>query len=120
MNGAVTCEQNNPDNRLITADGIRIEANHLPKAGLLVYQHVHEYDHTTLVASGAIRAWCSGVRLGDFEAPAVLFIKAGELHNFESLVDGTVFYCLHNVERSAGNIVSHAPVLSECAPCLRS
>ena len=120
MNGEATCEQTNPDNRLITADGIRIEANHLPKTGMLVYQHVHEYDHTTLVASGAVRAWASGERLGDFTAPSMLFIAAGELHHFESLTDNTVFYCLHNVERSAGNIVSHPPVLSECLPCQRS
>ena len=118
MNGATTCVQSDSKDRFITADGIRIEINRLPKAGLLVYQHVHEYDHTTLVVSGAVRAWSNGVRLGDFRASSVVFIPAGAVHHFESLLDDTVFYCLHNVERSAGHILSHPPSATQSLPCL--
>ena len=118
MDGRATCEQKNPKDRFVTADGIRIEINRLPKAGLLVYQHIHEYDHTTLIVTGSVRAWSDGKRLGDFGPSSSVFITAGAVHHFESLEDDTVFYCLHNVLRSDGAIVSHPTTATQSLPCL--
>ena len=62
----------------------------IPKAGTYVPQHSHTYDHLSLLASGAMRAWCDGVHLGDFHAPAEIRIVAHAKHIFMALADETI------------------------------
>lgn len=77
------------------ADDIFFKQYRLPKDAL-VPQHAHEWDHTTLVCSGRIRAWCGEELLGEFEGPHVLTIPAHSKHTFLALAD-TVIYCIHNM-----------------------
>lgn len=87
-------------NEYTAADGVFVKEMTIPKAGTLVPQHSHEYDHTSFVASGSIRAWADGFLLGDFAAPHPLFVKAGVKHSFLSLQDQSLVLCIHNVSRT--------------------
>lgn len=68
----------------------------------LVPQHAHDYDHTTLLAAGAVRMWCDGELIGDIEAPRAMLILAGKKHAFLALKDGTLLYCIHNLRGKPG------------------
>jgi quercetin dioxygenase-like cupin family protein len=82
------------------ADDIFIKQMAIAKAGTLIPQHSHRYDHSSLVAAGAVRLWQDGVLVGDFTAPAGILIAAGRKHLFMALADATVVYCIHNLARS--------------------
>lgn len=80
-----------------TADGLFIKQMFIAKAGTLIPQHSHAWDHTSMLATGSVRLWADGVRVGDFQAPTGILIKAGVKHLFQSLEDGTTVYCIHNL-----------------------
>jgi quercetin dioxygenase-like cupin family protein len=82
------------------ADGIFIKEMRIAKAGTLIPQHSHRYDHTSMVARGAVRVWQGEDELGEFKAPCGLFIKGGEKHLFLALEDETIVYCIHNLAHS--------------------
>ena len=81
-------------------DDIFVKQMMLDEAGMLVPQHAHRYDHTSMLAVGRIHAWADQQDLGEFKAPAAIFIKKGVKHTFLSLEDNVVIYCIHNVSRS--------------------
>lgn len=64
------------------------------KAGDANEGHVHNYDHTTLLAYGSVRVHVDG-QTTDFKAPQMIYIQAGKSHFIEALEDGTVAYCVH-------------------------
>jgi quercetin dioxygenase-like cupin family protein len=64
------------------------------KAGDANEGHVHNYDHTTLLAYGSVRVHVNG-QTTDFKAPQMIYIQAGKSHFIEALEDGTVAYCVH-------------------------
>lgn len=64
------------------------------KAGDANEGHVHNYDHTTLLAYGSVRVHVDG-KTTDFKAPQMIYIQAGKSHFIEALEDGTVAYCVH-------------------------
>ena len=66
------------------------------KAGQAAVQHVHDYDHPTVVAVGTIRAWVDGADIGEFTAPTYVSIKAGSEHRFLAVTDALLF-CAHNL-----------------------
>lgn len=80
-----------------TVDGIFIRQMHLDDLGTIVPQHIHRYDHTTMVATGAVRLWIDEELQGDYVAPAAIFIAAGKPHIFQSLQSDTLLYCIHNL-----------------------
>ena len=80
-----------------TCDGMFIKQIALPKAGMIVPQHVHAWDHSTLLARGRIVVWCEGKEPRYYEAPAIVEILAGVGHEFQVLEDNTLLYCLHNL-----------------------
>ena len=82
------------------ADGVFIKQMVCEKAGTIVEQHVHAYDHTLLIGVGSFRVWKDGVHLGDFKAPKPLMIEAGTKHMLKSLEDNSIAYCIHNVSRT--------------------
>jgi 5-deoxy-D-glucuronate isomerase len=49
-----------------------------------------------LLASGKFRVYVEN-RISEFEAPTVVFIKAGKEHKIEAMTDGAVAYCIHAV-----------------------
>jgi quercetin dioxygenase-like cupin family protein len=64
------------------------------KAGDANEGHIHNYDHTTLLAYGSVRVHVDG-KTTDFKAPQMIYIQAGKSHHIEALEDGTVAYCVH-------------------------
>lgn len=66
--------------------------------GTKVPQHVHDYDHATLVGSGKAALYVGGVLSGIFEAGRAVPITAGQVHEFEALEDNTRLTCVHDVE----------------------
>ena len=102
------------------ADNMFFKQHVIPKAGTYVPQHSHTYDHISFLAVGALRLWQDGALVGDFAAPKLLTIKAHKKHTFLSLVDGTTFHCIHNIERAGvveeeehHELVPPMPVLGE-------
>jgi hypothetical protein len=81
-----------------TPDNIFLKEMNLKDAGTVVRQHAHKYGHTTLLARGKLRAWRDGELLGDFAAPAQIFIPAKTKHAFVSLEADTLAYCIHRME----------------------
>lgn len=69
----------------------------LPK-GCRVPQHVHDYDHATLVGSGKAALYVGGILSGIYDAGRAVPIQAGQRHEFEALEDGTRLICVHDVE----------------------
>lgn len=90
------CEVCIPDWEHISVDGIFIKQMYLKDAQTAVPQHSHVYDHTTMLAKGRVRVWIEDVLLGDYEAPAPIFIKAKAKHTILSLEPDTLLYCIHN------------------------
>ena len=80
-----------------TADGIFIKTFRVPLAGTLIPQHSHLWDHTTLLATGAIEVWKGGTYDRQYLAPATIFIERGTKHTFKTLADATVLACIHNL-----------------------
>ena len=78
------------------ADGIYIRQIVLEKIGYGVPGHAHTYDHTSMLACGAVRMWRNNEFVGDFVAPTGIKILAGCFHKFVALKDNTVMYCIHN------------------------
>ncbi len=92
-------ESEQPDSvEFSLSDNIFVKSGLFIRSGRIVPQHSHEYDHTTLVATGAVMAWCDDAYMGEFEAPCPIFIKAGCKHVFKTTKDNTLIYCIHNIE----------------------
>lgn len=81
------------------ADGIEVWHNYVPKAGTILPQHSHCFDHLTVVPVGAISLELDGKLIGTFTAPWSRVIPAGTKHLFTTRMDGTVIECIHNVSR---------------------
>lgn len=82
-------------NEFTGADGVFFKEMRVPKAGTLIPQHSHVYDHTSYLVTGAVEV--EGVR---YDAPAPIYIPAHKKHMFLTLVDDTFVLCVHNVSRT--------------------
>lgn len=70
------------------------------EAGTHIAQHSHESDHLSVIATGAVRAWCDDRLLGDFKAPAGIVIRAHTKHMFLALEPMTTVLCVHRVDET--------------------
>lgn len=77
--------------------GLFVKSMLCKKAGTIVPQHSHTYDHLSVVAVGRVLVWAGEQCLGPFEAPAGIEIKAGIKHTFRTLDDNTMVLCIHRV-----------------------
>lgn len=66
------------------------------RAGQILVQHKHDYDHLSVLASGTVEFVVDGVRC-ELSGPACLTIKAGKHHGIKALSDA-VWYCIHATE----------------------
>ena len=82
------------------ADGLFIKSMAVEKAGTVIPQHSHRYDHVSALTLGAVRVWENGLLSGEYEPPALLTIKAGVKHTFLTLRDATLILCIHNISRA--------------------
>ena len=72
--------------------GVYAKETHIP-AGYLAVQHVHKFDHLSVLASGKVELTVDGQTTAH-EAPACLTIAAGKIHSVLALTD-VVWYCVH-------------------------
>jgi quercetin dioxygenase-like cupin family protein len=79
--------------------GIYFRSILVEKEGMLVWQHVHDYDHATYIGSGAARLWVDGVWQADYQAGSAAGIKAGAKHVFQALKPNTRLACVHDARR---------------------
>ena len=80
------------------AGGLYFRSITLPRAGTYIPQHVHDYDHATLVCSGLVRGWCNGELLGDKGKGEAFEILAHCQHEFVSLEPNTTLVCVHDIQ----------------------
>lgn len=64
--------------------------------GMRIPQHVHPYDHATLVAQGAASLTVDGRYVGVYYAGQAIEITAGRQHEFMALEHGTRLVCVHH------------------------
>ncbi len=119
----------------IAAGGnIFIRPNRLDKAGDKTTGHTHNFDHVTIVFTGAIhvRAFRRaqivkevgpddglGAEIStpeyhdtliaerDFHAPAHCLIRADVMHEITALEDNTVYWCCYAHRTPQGDVVQH-------------
>lgn len=82
----------------ITEDNVFLKLMILSEAGMIVPQHSHTYDHTSLLLQGSVEILIDGVSRGVYKAPAPLSIQAGIKHSFVSLEPDTRVLCVHRLE----------------------
>jgi len=88
-----------PDVEFAMPDGIFIKQMAMDRAGIVVPQHSHTYDHCSMLAAGSVRVWKDGEFWQDIRAPLPILIKAGVKHTFMSL-EPAVIYCIHRTDRN--------------------
>lgn len=66
------------------------------KAGEAVEQHVHLWDHVTMVASGTVRLTVDGIDMGEITGPKPVTIRALAQHSFVAVTDALIL-CIHNL-----------------------
>lgn len=81
-------------------DDVFVKQMVIPKAGTFVPQHVHGYDHLSMLAVGSVVVWRNEANPEICHAPKGITIKAGVRHTFKSLKDNTIIYCIHNAARA--------------------
>lgn len=95
------------------ADGIHVKQMVLPEAGMLVPQHSHRYDHTSMLAAGSVHVWAGDEDCGVRVAPCPIFIKAGVKHMFLSLEAKTIIFCIHRLHDGAIQIAEEHQLVKE-------
>lgn len=80
-----------------TIDGMFIKQIFVPKAKTLISMHSHVYGHSTLLARGSMLVWGLEPGVKKFSAPIIIYIPAAAKHEYQTLEDETLIYCLHNL-----------------------
>lgn len=68
----------------------------LIQKGKRVPQHVHDYDHPTLVCSGKAALYVGGILAGIYGPGQAAPVMAGQHHDFEALENNTRLTCIHH------------------------
>jgi quercetin dioxygenase-like cupin family protein len=90
-----------PEIRMGYVADVWVRQMHFLNAGDVEMGHTHDFDHTTLLASGALSVKVDGV-VTEFKAPHMILIKAEYEHELTALEPNTVAYCVHAVRNTGG------------------
>ena len=86
-----------------------IRRNQMETAGTIIGGHTHNFDHTTIVFTGAVHVVATlpngSVIERDFRAPAHFLVKADVLHEITALEDRTEFWCVYSHRNAQGDVV---------------
>ena len=88
--------------RMLALANVVTSTWHFPHAGEAMLQASHHHAHQTLVARGRFRAlWAhpSGVRSQEVQAPCVLAVSAGLMHQFVALEDDSLLVCFQALRK---------------------
>jgi quercetin dioxygenase-like cupin family protein len=87
---------------------IFIRPNRLAKAGDFTRGHKHNFDHTTIVFSGAVRVKATlvdgKVLEREFHAPDYFLVRAGVEHEITATEDGTEYWCVYSHRTPQGEV----------------
>jgi mannose-6-phosphate isomerase-like protein (cupin superfamily) len=61
--------------------------------------HSHTFDHMTILASGKLKVTVDEKET-EFKAPAMIYIKAGKVHELEAMEDKTLAFCVHALRKA--------------------
>jgi len=89
--------EHQPETRIVVYGGVFTKTHRVQDAGTVLPQHAHAYDHQSLIATGAVKAWAGDEYLGLFVAPDIVQIAANTLHKFQTVDDWTTIICVHAV-----------------------
>lgn len=81
-----------PDVTYDSGGGVIVMGKHI-RAGCILVQHKHKYDHLSILAAGTIILDVNG-KQSTLVAPQCLTIKAGVHHGVMAVTDA-VWYCIH-------------------------
>lgn len=73
-------------------DGVYMKETFI-EHGYKVSQHVHHFDHLSVLASGMAEVEVDGIKT-TYRAPKILKIKAGKVHEVTALTD-VIWICTH-------------------------
>ncbi len=92
---------------------IFIRPNVLEHQGQVNKGHTHNFDHTTIVFTGAVRVTCTTPDgreyTQDYHAPAHFLVKANYSHRIEALEDKTVYWCVYSHRNAQGDVIEQNP-----------
>lgn len=102
---------NYPTSKIASVANLFSKMMHFEKAGDVEQGHVHQFDHLTLLAHGALKVTVDGVST-DFTAPHMIYIAKDKNHELVALEDNTVAYCIHALRdgNQVGDILDPAMV----------
>jgi len=86
-----------PTSDLVIYAGVFVKTWHVPHAGTVIENHVHTWDHVTLIMSGIVRVFIGGKDQGTFMAPETVKIAANKQHYMTTLTDDVRLACIHAV-----------------------
>lgn len=97
------------------AGGVYAKELHLLSIGAKVTQHVHKYDHLSLLATGRVAVTTPEGRK-EYSAPTGVLIKAGVAHEIEALTADVLWYCVHSVPQDLrGEALIDASLIEDAA-----
>ena len=92
----------------LVSGNIFIRKNQRMKTGDVVAGHTHNFDHTTIVFSGAVHVKAVSpdgrVIEKDFFAPTHFLVKAEVRHEITALQDNTEFWCVYSHRTPQGEV----------------
>lgn len=92
---------NSPSIKIMCISNVYTRLMHFQNAGDIEHGHMHDFDHGTLVSSGAVLVEIldpetkTPVSQKTIEAPNFIFIQKDKFHRLTALVDDTVCACIH-------------------------
>lgn len=79
------------------ANGVFVKTMVVRKAGTIIPQHSHRFDHVSCLVRGSVRVVNDDEVLGDFTAPCGITIRAGVKHLIETTCDDVIVLCVHDI-----------------------
>lgn len=79
------------------------------KAGEVMSGHKHNFDHTTIIFSGAVHVRATSpngvVEEAEFIAPAHFLVRAEVMHEITAIRDDTTIWCVYSHRTPQGEVV---------------
>jgi hypothetical protein len=95
---------NHPYNKLAAVGNVYVRLMEFRKAGDVEQGHVHNFDHSTLLAHGSVMIRAKGKETV-FKAPMLIWINKDVEHELTALEDNTICACIHALRHMDGEII---------------
>ena len=85
-----------PNSKISLVSNVWVKQMVFENIGDINEGHKHLFDHQTLLAHGEVEVTVNG-KNKVFEAPTIIYIRAGQVHEIKATKAGTVCYCIHPI-----------------------